>query len=150
MGQRGESWVLMQAILLALLVFAPGLGMRWPGTPLFPYIGWALVTAGLAFLIWSAASLGRSLTPFPRPLAGGRLVTGGAYRLVRHPIYSAVLLMALGFSLATMNEARLLLTLLLFIFFDRKSRVEEKWLEQQYPDYATYRQRTKRLIPGIY
>jgi len=44
-------------------------------------------------------SLGRWLTPFPQPLPKSQLRTGGAYALVRHPLYSGILFMAFGWSL---------------------------------------------------
>lgn len=150
MGRRGEAWVMVQAILLALIILAPKLDGPWPDPVWFRYAGWSLTVLGMGMLVWGAANLGRSLTPFPRPVAGGHLVTDGAYRLIRHPIYFAVLLIAFGFSLATTNGLRVALSVVLFLFFDRKSRVEEKWLEQQYPAYPAYRQRVKRLIPWIY
>ncbi|MDB5761464.1 MAG: isoprenylcysteine carboxylmethyltransferase family protein, partial [Herminiimonas sp.] len=91
-----------------------------------------------------------SLTPFPRPLPGGELVTTGAYRLVRHPIYSAIIIGTLGFSLASENLLRLVLTGILFVFFDMKARREEQWLQVQYPAYAIYKSRVKKMIPWIY
>lgn len=150
MGTRGEAWVAVQAILFLLIVFAPAVGMPWPFPAFFAWAGWLGVAAGVVFLAWSARNLGRSLTPFPKPLPEGQLVTTGAYRFVRHPIYFGVLVTCLGFSMATMSPLRVALTIILFVFFDRKARREERWLEEKYPDYAAYRQRVKRLIPGIY
>lgn len=149
MGPRGEGWVAFQVVLLILYAVAPKTGMAWTGS--FPaVVGWSLVLAGVGLLVWSAFNLGRSLTPRPRPLPGGRLVTHGAYGLVRHPIYSAVILAAAGCGLVTENWLRLAMTILLFIFFERKARVEERWLDEKYPDYAAYRTRVKKLIPWVY
>lgn len=150
MGRRGELWVVIQAGLLVLLLAVPRWGPAWPGPHVFQVIGWGLVFCAAALLIWSAAGLGRSLTPFPRPLPEGRLVTGGAYRLVRHPIYFAVLVAALGFSLATMNPVRIAVTVFLFLFFDMKAEREERWLQEKYRDYGAYKARVKKLIPWIY
>jgi protein-S-isoprenylcysteine O-methyltransferase Ste14 len=69
---------------------------------------------------------------------------------VRHPIYFAVLLGCLGLALASQSPLRLLLTLALLVFFDRKARREEIWLQEQYPEYASYKIRVKKLIPWIY
>ncbi len=150
MGKRGESWVIAQAILFIVFITVPRLGGPWPYPGTILFAGWICFTAGLLFMLWGALSLGRSLTPFPRPLRDGKLVTSGAYRLVRHPIYFGVLLIALGIAMVTASPLRLGLTLVLFFFFDRKARREERWLEEAYPGYAAYRTRVKRLIPWVY
>lgn len=99
-----------QAVLLLLYAFLPQIGPPWPNREIFRFGGWVLVGIGSLLLAWSALNLGRSLTPFPRPLPGCELVTTGAYRFVRHPIYCAVLIGALGLSLATENWLRLAFT----------------------------------------
>lgn len=150
MGKRGEMWVAVQAILLLLVLVAPPAGGPWPYADQFHVAGWICLLAGTVTLGWSAWNLGRSLTPFPKPVTDGQLVTGGAYRFVRHPIYFGVLIIVLGFALVTMNPFRIMLTVVLFVFFDQKARREEQWLEEKYPGYAAYRKRVRKLIPWIY
>ena len=150
MRHRGGSWVIVQAVLLILFFVVPRMGPPWPNPDLFRFVGWVLTVSGVLLLTWSALRLGRSLTPFPHPLPHGHLVTTGAYRFVRHPMYFALLIGCLGFSLATFSPLRLVLVLTLFIFFDLKAHREEIWLQEQYPDYAAYKSRVKKLIPWIY
>jgi protein-S-isoprenylcysteine O-methyltransferase Ste14 len=150
MGKRGESWVLAQAILFLVFITVPQVAGPWPYARAFTLAGWLCFLLGVGVALLSARRLGRSLTPFPRPLEHGELVTGGIYGWVRHPIYLGVLLVALGIALITASLLRLLLTLALFVFFDRKARREEIWLEQKYPEYRDYRRRVKRLIPWLY
>lgn len=150
MGQRGEAWVVVQGILLLALILAPAGGRPWQYATVFLTVGWLLILFAVVLLLWSAKSLGRSLTPFPRPLPGGVLVVTGAYSVVRHPIYLAVVMGALGLSLITYSPTRLAVTVLLLLFFDLKARREERWLREQYPGYAAYTQRVKRLLPWIY
>lgn len=95
-------------------------------------------------------SLGRNLSPFPKPIEGGRLVVGGAYALVRHPIYSGLIIGSLGWSLLTDTLLGVGLALLLFVFFDLKSRREERWLAETYPQYPDYKKRVRKLIPFVY
>jgi protein-S-isoprenylcysteine O-methyltransferase Ste14 len=116
----------------------------------FRLAGGTLVVVGLLVLSWSAWNLKRSLTPFPRPLPEGKLVTAGAYQFARHPIYLGVLIGSLGLALATTSPLRLAVTVVLFVFFDLKARREEEWLQQKYPQYAAYKSRVKKFIPWIY
>lgn len=150
MGKRGEMWVAVQAVLLLLIILAPPLGETWPWPVAFRFAGSGLAVVGIILLGWSAWNLGRSLTPFPRPVPQGQLVISGAYRFVRHPIYSGVLLAVLGFALITMSPLRLALWAVLFVFFDLKARREERWLQEKYRDYAAYRKRVRRFVPWIY
>ena len=150
MRQRGGAWVMSQAALLILFIGVRQLGPSWPYPTMFRVCGGVFAAAGVLLLIWSALNLGPSLTPFPRPLPTGHLVTTGAYGWIRHPIYFAVLLTCLGLSLATHSPLRLLVTAVLFVFFDRKASREEVWLQQRYPEYGNYKRRIKKLIPRIY
>jgi protein-S-isoprenylcysteine O-methyltransferase Ste14 len=147
---RGGTWVLAQLAVFVLFALAPQIGPRWAAAQAFRVTGTVVALTGLAILGYSAANLGRSLTPFPRPLPTAQLVTAGAYRFVRHPIYLGVLLAALGFALLTHSPLRLLLTLALAFFFDRKATIEEIWLLERYPEYQLYRSRVKKLVPWIY
>lgn len=149
MGQRGETWVAIQAVLLILYAAAPQTGGAWDST-MAMVLGWSLCLTGLGLSAWSALNLGRSLTPLPRPLPDGQLVTHGAYALVRHPIYSGVILIAAGIALITENWLRLAASAVLFLFFDFKARAEERWLKEKYPDYEVYKTKVKKLIPWIY
>ena len=56
-----------------------------------------LALAGVAFAVWAGRTLGRSLTPFPRPVGAG-LVTRGPFAIVRHPIYTGGLAFFVGYS----------------------------------------------------
>lgn len=90
------------------------------------------------------------LSPFPRPIAGAPLVETGAYRLIRHPIYSGLVLGAIGWGLVTGSIIAIGAAGLLFLLFAGKSRREEVWLAAVHPGYPDYQRRTKRLIPWVY
>jgi protein-S-isoprenylcysteine O-methyltransferase Ste14 len=150
--KRGGAWVVAQSIVFVLVGLTAFAGGPWPAGPRLPFrlLGDAFALAGLGLGGWSFAVLGRSLTPLPRPRADGRLVERGAYRRVRHPIYSAVLLLAVGASLVR-SPLALVPTIALALLFDRKARREETWLEERFSGYPTYRRRTRwRFVPGIY
>jgi protein-S-isoprenylcysteine O-methyltransferase Ste14 len=110
----------------------------------------AVMAVAIAFFAWSRRSLGKSFTPFPQPVDDGTLMTGGAYSLARHPIYTSLILFAAGWAILWQSIEGAVLAALLFVFFDLKSRQEESWLEKKYPDYPAYRLRVKRFIPFLY
>jgi protein-S-isoprenylcysteine O-methyltransferase Ste14 len=75
---------------------------------------------------------------------------GGAYRLVRHPIYGGLILIALGWSLVS-SALTLVVTVALMLVLEMKSRLEESMLAQRFPEYDAYRQRVRwRFVPGIH
>lgn len=113
-------------------------------------IGLPLTLAGLAMTLAGFRDLGENLTPLPHPKEDATLVQDGVYAIVRHPIYSGSILMTLGAGLLTGNRTRTLLGVLLFAFFDAKSRREEAWLTDRFPAYPAYRRSVRRLIPFVY
>lgn len=152
-GTRGEWYVVAQFALMALVVAGPaevaGRG-RWPADVATQAIGLVLGAVGMVLFTASAKWLGPSLTPFPKPRRRGSLVQSGPYALVRHPIYTGVLAMALGYALWRASWFTLGYAALLFLFFDVKARREERWLRERYPDYAAYQRRVRRLVPWLY
>lgn len=141
------SYVFVQAVLLALLVFLDqDIG---PQVRRFVILGKSFELMGIVGVLVCAASLRRSLTVVPIPKEDGRLSTTGLYRYVRHPMYSSVLLLAFGVSLNGGSAIKYLLTFFLYVLFHLKSVYEEKYLQLKYPDYAEYSARIPRFIPFI-
>jgi protein-S-isoprenylcysteine O-methyltransferase Ste14 len=151
LGPRGEGWVALQFVLIALVALAGFVGPRWPSasrTPLL-VVGVALGAVGIVMLVAGIRHLGNSLTPLPRPRADASLRQHGIYSVVRHPIYGGISLMSLGWSLAR-SPLALAACLPLAVFFELKSRREEAWLSERYANYAAYRARVRwRLLPWI-
>lgn len=112
--------------------------------------GAAAILAGALAAVRGVLDLGSSRTPFPRPADANRLVESGVYRVVRHPIYSGIVLAGIGWDAATMAPAAVGLSLLLLGWFDLKARNEEAWLMERHPGYGRYRARTRRFIPLVY
>jgi protein-S-isoprenylcysteine O-methyltransferase Ste14 len=148
---RGDAWVAGQLALMAATV---GLGFvppEWPGGVDRP-LDWAgavsaILGANLVYL--SVRALGRSLTPFPRPKGGSELVTGGPYRLARHPIYGGGILFFLGWALFSAPLALIGVAALVVLWWG-KSALEERLLAERYPDYAGYRRATpRRFVPYV-
>jgi len=121
-------------------------GFKTAGT----YLGMFMLFSGVMLAAAGTFNLGRNLTPFICPKAGSLLLEQGAYRLVRHPIYSGLLQIGFGWGLWVHGWLTLAYGLILFIIFDLKSRREEQFLLARFPGYAAYSRRVKRLIPFIY
>ncbi len=129
-------------------------GIYWPDpvAGVLVVVGLVLVLAALVLLVLAGIALliARSTTVFPRPRENAVLADSGVYRRVRHPVYGAILVLAVGWSLAE-SPLGLIPTALLAVIFDLKARVEEAWLEERLPGYAGYRERTpRRFVPGVY
>ena len=152
LGRRGEGWFLLQLVFFGAIAVSGFTGPAWRGWPLATGIalGGVLICCGGILSLRGVLDLRENLTPFPKPLPGGRLVESGAYRLVRHPIYGGLILGALGWGLVRAAPLALLGAVALAVFFDLKSRREEIWLSERYREYPAYRNRTRRLLPWIY
>lgn len=152
LGPRGEGWVALQVVGLGVAGLTGLLGPMWggPSRAVSSIAGFAAIVAGLGMATAAMWRLGSSLTPLPAPKAGAVLSERGPYALVRHPIYGGVVLAAFGWGLVTASGAALVAAGALLVFFDLKSRREETWLVERYPDYPAYRSRTRRLLPWIY
>jgi protein-S-isoprenylcysteine O-methyltransferase Ste14 len=153
LGPRGEGWVVLQFSLLALVALSGLLGgAAWNGAlaSVTALVGLALMVAGAALLGRGLLDLGRNLTPVPRPRDDAELVQTGIYSLVRHPMYGALVVTAIGWGLVAASPLTLLLSGALAVFFDFKARREEAWLRERYPGYVAYMAGTRRLIPWLY
>ncbi len=106
-------------------------------------IGGALFVAGVL-------NLGPNLTPVPFPKDEATLVDTGAYGLVHHPMYGGAALAALGWALWVHGPLTIVYAVALLLFFDVKSRQEERWLMEKFPSYDSYRRRVRKLIPYVY
>lgn len=151
LGPRGEGWVAIQVVLLVAIGLAGMAGPVLTGNVRVAaaVLGAVLVAAGLWLAVAGILQLREALTPLPYPRDDAALVQTGAYGLVRHPIYGGLILGATGWGLATASPAALVLTGVLVGFFELKSRREEAWLQERFSEYAAYRARTPRLIPGF-
>lgn len=90
------------------------------------------------------------LNASPKPNDSAKLVTNGVYAYIRHPIYSSFIQMSFGIAFLIGTSGSILIAITSLIFYDFKSRYEEKLLIQKYPDYSPYKKRTGRFIPETF
>ncbi|MGH7526612.1 MAG: methyltransferase family protein [Gemmatimonadales bacterium] len=111
------------------------------------WLGAIPVAAGLGFVVWGVRSLGPGLTPGTEPLPGAPLVMTGAYAHSRHPIYLGLVLLIAGYTLAWSNwTLAVVLGFVALRYFERKARVEERWLLGRHREYEAYMRHVARRV----
>jgi protein-S-isoprenylcysteine O-methyltransferase Ste14 len=152
LGRRGEGWVALQLVLLAAIAAAGTRGSRWPSSARSVRTATAAVSAlgGVYLFAGGLEGLGKQITPFPKPVEDGSVKRSGAYGLVRHPMYGGVLLLALGWSLAS-SPLALAPWAMAAGFLDAKRRREEAWLVEAHPDYEEYQASVRHsFVPFVW
>jgi protein-S-isoprenylcysteine O-methyltransferase Ste14 len=140
------------AVLLFLLVqtaFLDVLPIMADPLPL-RIVGVVIYTIGLATAIFGRIQLGNNWANIEdaQVMTKQQLVSTGLYNYIRHPIYSGDWMLVIGLELA-LNSWLVLLGIPLFYVIWKRASAEERLLQQSFPDYGEYCQRTKRFIPYI-
>jgi protein-S-isoprenylcysteine O-methyltransferase Ste14 len=86
----------------------------------------------------------------PMPHIQAELVTNGPYRLLRHPMYTAVLFFTAGLSIAYFDWYKVAIWLILLIVLLFKLHWEEKMLVKKFPNYQHYQAKSYKLIPFLF
>ena len=148
MSRSRIGWVLV-AIQFALMITLLVVPWRKP-EPVSLIIGIAVLVGGLTLGVLSFRALGSALTANPVPREKASLVTKGVYAQVRHPIYTAVVLAAAGFTLAVGSMWTLLVAIGLAVFLFSKSRWEDRLLARKFgAEWDEWAKRTGALVPKI-
>jgi protein-S-isoprenylcysteine O-methyltransferase Ste14 len=151
LGPRGVGWVVLQSLVFGVLAACALFGPGWPEGVESPLrdAGIGLEACGAALVALGVRGLGSAFTPFPLPLEHANLRRDGIYGRVRHPVYGGIIVFALGVSLWR-SPLALVPTALLAGVFELKSRREELWLAERYPEYPDYRAATpRRFVPWV-
>jgi len=147
---RGGLWLLPQGALLVGIVIALMSG-GFDAAPVVVVLGWAVAGLGAGFGLAGMLYLGGNLSPFPAPLPGAELVDRGPYRMVRHPIYTGLILGGLGLATADGNWPAALMTAALTGVLAAKAGHEEGRMRRQLDGYSAYAVRVRwRLLPGVW
>jgi len=144
----GWIFVAVQFIFIAIIIWLPQKD-HWGFAVLSQLLGFLMFTAGIAIMITAAIKLGRGLTATPEPSKRGQLITTGLYSIVRHPIYTGLLLVVFGITLRSRNILILLLAIAFSIFLHFKANWEEQRLEAVYSEYSAYKKTTGKLFPKL-
>ena len=153
---RGNRWVLAVFGVLGLLAaylppFTDRIGFWTLDGDAMRWIGVALFAGGGVLRLWPVFVLGRRFSGLVAIQPGHTLVTTGIYGVIRHPSYLGFLVSSLGWVLAFRSGVGVVLTLLMVPVLLARIRAEEALLRDQFGDeYASYCDRTWRMLPGIY
>lgn len=158
----GTLLVTLQILLMAGLAMIALPGLLHARAPAGAWVLLGLAAGLGLWALWCNRPGNFNVRPTPR--SGGRLVQQGPYRWVRHPMYSAVLIAsgacawvgsqaAERAAVTTMPEGPWWVWLGWFVLLAvlcTKAWLEEHWMLAQHPDYAAYRSRTYRFVPGLF
>ncbi len=146
---------LLPLVVSALLLWLPTLpggflcGSLWPATAATYFIGVAIVALGLGFSIWARAHLGRNWSGTVTLKESHEPLRTGPYALMRHPIYTGLLLGFAGSAVSRDEWRGVLAVVIVFVALWRKLKLEERWMGETFADaYVRYRAEVPALLPN--
>jgi protein-S-isoprenylcysteine O-methyltransferase Ste14 len=114
------------------------------------YAGALFLIASFIFGSMAVIQMNRHISALPSPKSGSVLLQSGVYRFIRHPMYSALSLAGFSYGLLESDTYKLILSLLLLLFFEIKSQYEETRLIEFFQEYKDYKSRTGKFFPIIF
>ncbi len=138
-------------VLLVFGQFACIAVLLFGGSWLFPWWAWALFALGILVFILAAVSIGgNNFTIMPVPREGNTLNKLGIYRLVRHPMYLAVMLCGAGVTFGAPSVWRWSALAVVLVVLVVKIGYEERRLTAMHPEYPELMCGVARLLPGVW
>lgn len=158
-GENGLRLVLLLR-LLSLVVLLPLLGylinpawVTWARIDLPDWARWLGATGGalaVPLAYWVLSSIGTNISPSHATRAGHQLITHGPYRWVRHPLYSAGLLLCVSLTLLTaLWTLGIGMLIPLAVLLWRTPQEEARLVEAFGEEYRAYMRRTGRFLPRL-
>lgn len=153
-GVKGELGYRLVLIAGALVFFPRAHGYHgplrlWMITLTEAWICTALIALGFAFTWWARIHLGTLWSGWITRKADHRVVDTGPYGVVRHPIYTGILLSVYATAAAKGTILGILGALLITLGLWMKARLEEQWLRKELDPgaYDSYRSKVPMLVP---
>ena len=156
-GSRGRLAVLLVLIIGYVITFSqhiplPIIGYAFIITPALGWVGVFVTACGVVLAVWARFVIGRNWSGSGITLKENHeLVQSGAYRIVRHPIYTGLLLAAIGVVIAEAAPFNFVGVLLIAVAFLIRIPKEERLMMKQFPtQYPVYANKVKKLIPFVW
>lgn len=135
--------VLLQILFIAYLLVDIKIRTSSPGI--------ILIIIACFLGVWAIISIRKSkFSIMPQPAEGSTLIKKGPYSVIRHPMYTSVILFAIGAVHMQYTLYRLMAAVLLIVVLIIKLNYEEKLLLKKFPEYKNYMNSSWRLVPYIY
>lgn len=157
-GEGWAIWILVRffgflALVTVLVAILHPSWITWSRLELPIWLRYGAGGVGsmtVPLLYWVFRTLGQNLSTDMGSWDGQRIVTDGPYRWVRHPLYSVGTVFWIALSLVLANWAILLMSVLIFVFIVRRTRIEEEKLIEAFGQrYDAYRTTTGRFMPRL-
>ncbi|MBN2637925.1 MAG: isoprenylcysteine carboxylmethyltransferase family protein [Bacteroidales bacterium] len=145
-------------IIIAAYLSGPGewFGHTWIRENFVPHsnqvglIGISICFVGLVTVIWSRYNLGKNWSFSVQVKEDHELIQNGIYKIIRHPIYTGLLLLFIGNTLINGDYRGIIAVVIVSISLWFKIKKEEKLLFEIFgKDYIEYKNKTKALIPFV-
>ena len=141
---KGKLLVALQFILLFALALLPG---SKDSSQLRSVLAALLALLAVFILFRAFRDLGSALTPLPESKEGAELVTSGIYSYLRHPIYSALFILALAAYFWKQSGSVLIAALLLTALLLYKARYEDQILKEKFPESIEFQKSIPAFFP---
>ena len=142
--------------IAAILIGSPRIPLPALGDRMLPLAAWpfwvgaALTAGGLLFTVWARVHIGTNWSGIVTVKENHELIQSGPYGIVRHPIYTGLLVAFVGSAIARGEWRGVIAVLIVLWAFSSKLQTEERYMREQFGDaYRTYSERVPALIPGL-
>lgn len=145
-GARGfvpKAVAFLGAFLGIAIISLPRAEIGWP----LKIASTALILGGMSFAVYALLWLGRSISVLSE---ARKLVTGGPYGWVRHPLYLGEETALIGITLQFISPAAVAVLVMQIGFQLYRMNFEEQVMREAFPEYEDYASRVKRIVPGVY
>lgn len=109
-----------------------------------------LITISGLLAIWAILTMKLRVNVFPTLLKDHKLFTGGPYRIIRHPMYSSLLILGAGLLINRFDWISAALWIILLLDLLVKLSYEESILKKHFEEYESYMKKSYRLFPFVY